>query len=225
MSINITSTKEHKDKVNIIVYGRGGMGKTRLCATAPTPLILSAESGLLSLKDYDLDVIKINSIKDVYDAYEFITESNDAKKYETICLDSVSEIAEVLLIEHKKLSDDPRKSYPKLSDDMSSLLRGYRDLPDKHVYFSCKQVKVVDENNGITTYQPMMPGSNLMNNIGYFFDEVANIRIFKDDEGEEYRALQCIPDRTYDAKDRSSELDKIEKPDLTYIFNKCMGKE
>lgn len=45
--------------IKLAVYGGAGIGKTRLSATAPNPLIISAESGLLSLKDSATDYIAI----------------------------------------------------------------------------------------------------------------------------------------------------------------------
>ena len=225
MTIKITSTKEHTDKVNILVYGKAGMGKTYLCSTAPNPLIISTESGLLSLKDFDLPVIKITSIKDMYDAYEFITESSECKKFETICLDSITDIAEVMLIAHKRGEKDPRQAYGKLADDMADMIRGYRDMPEKHVYFTAKQSRIVDADTGIAAYQAGMPGNTLKEGIAYFFDEVACIRMGELDDGETYRYLQLHPDIKYDCKDRSGELDKQEKPDLTNLINRCLGNK
>lgn len=223
MSIKITSTMNTSTNVKMLVYSRAGIGKTVLCSTAPKPLILSAESGLLSLRHFDLPVIEISDVSDVYDAYEFITESKDAEQYETICLDSITEIAEVLLLAHKKEHKDPRQSYTKLADDMAVLIRGFRDLPNKHVYFSAKQTRITDESTGVTTYQAMMPGRTLTNGISFFFDEVACLRIGVEDDGEEFRYLQCQPDVNYEAKDRSGELGMIEKPDLSYIFKQCLS--
>lgn len=222
MAIKVTSTKNEDSKVKVVVYSRAGMGKTTLCGTAPTPLILSAEAGLLSLREQDIDVIEIKGIKDIYDAYEFLTESDDAKKYETICLDSITEIAEVMLSAHKKGEKDGRQAYMKLADDMATLIRGFRDLPDYHMYFTAKQTRTEDSDTGVTSYRPMMPGNTLKEGLSYFFDEVGCIRIGQLDDGEEYRYLQFQPSINYDAKDRSGSLGKIEKPDLAHIFNKCL---
>lgn len=224
MAIKIKSTKKEIDSVKMLVHAKGGMGKTRLCSTAPNPIILSAESGLLSLRDYDLPYIEINTIADLEEAYIFVSESDDAKKYDTICLDSITEIAEVLLTSHKRNEKDPRAAYGKLSDDMTTLIRGFRDLPGKHVYFSAKQERITDDFTGITTYQAMMPGRTLRQGTGYFFDEVATIRIGEDEDGDKFRYLQCTPDISYDCKDRSGSLGEIEKPDLSYIFNKIINE-
>jgi len=220
MPIKLTSTKLASKKVKILVYGNAGMGKTVLCATAPNPIIISAEAGLLSLAEHDIPVLEVKTVEDVMNAYEWITTSADAKLYETVCLDSVTEIAEVLLTQYKKEEKDPRKAYGRLNDDMSTLIRSFRDLPNKHVYFTAKSIKKEDDTSGITTTRPAMPGSTLSNNLPYWFDEVLCLRIGKLDSGKEFRYLQTSPELQFDAKDRSGCLSKMEKPDLDYIFKK-----
>ena len=225
--IKLTTTKQTSKYVKSLCYGDAGVGKTVLCATAPNPIIISAESGLLSISHLDIPVIEVNSLEDVEEAYTFITESEDAKQFETICLDSISEIAEVMLSQYKKEDKDPRKSYGKLADHMSTLVRSFRDLDGRHVYFSAKQTRLEDDFTGISTFRPAMPGKTLVNGLPFFFDEVMALRIGEetDDDGNttEYRYLQTQPDTQYIAKDRSGKLDKIERPDLTFMFNRILG--
>ena len=51
------------------------------------------------------------------------------------------------------------------------------------------------------------------------------MRIGKDSKGKKYRYLQTQPDYSWTAKDRSGKLDEQEKPNLSHIFDKIMGKE
>jgi len=52
MAINRTTTTEAKTQgINVLVYGRAGVGKTTLIRTAPKPIIISIERGLLPLRD------------------------------------------------------------------------------------------------------------------------------------------------------------------------------
>ncbi len=226
MNIKLTSTKNSSKKVKILVYGGAGMGKTVLCSTAPKPIIISAEAGLLSISDFDIPVIEVKTVKDVMDAYQWITESEEAKEFETVCLDSITEIGEVLLSQYKKEEKDARKAYGRISDDMAHLIRSFRDLQDKHVYFTAKSIKKEDETSGITSTRAAMPGSTLTNNLPYWFDEVLALRIGKLDSGKEFRYLQTQPELQFDAKDRSGCLAPMEKPDLSYIFDKiAKGKK
>lgn len=226
MAIKLTSTKKTTGHVKVLVFGDAGMGKTVLCSTAPKPLIISAEAGLLSIADHDIPVIEVKTVKDVMDAYKWVTESDEAQQFETICLDSVTEIAEVLLAQYKKEEKDPRKAYGRINDDVSHLIRSFRDLKGKNVYFSCKMTRKEDENSGIVVYKPAMPGNTLTNNLPYFFDEVLALRIGKLDNGKEFRYLQTQPELQWTAKDRSGCLGKMEKPDLNHVFNKIQkGKK
>ena len=51
MALKFTTTNQAAQLhgVKALVYGPSGAGKTTLCATAPAPIIISAEAGLLSL--------------------------------------------------------------------------------------------------------------------------------------------------------------------------------
>lgn len=209
--------------IKVLVYGGAGVGKTRLVATAPAPVLISAESGLLSLRKFDIPVWPVASIADMYAAYNFLTQSAEAKQFATICLDSISEIAEVCLAEAKKRNKDPRQAYGELIDEMLLLVKGFRDLPNKHVYVSAKMEHYKDEASNVIKYGPSMPGKVVGPALPYIFDEVFHMGIAKDDKGVDYRYLRTQPDFQYEAKDRSGALAAFEQPDLTLIFNKILG--
>lgn len=223
MAIQLRSTRDaaKHNCLKILAYGHPGAGKTSLCATTGgNPVIISAESGLLSLRHHDIPVIEVSSIADVHEAYQFLTESDDAKHFDWICLDSISEIAEQVLNFEKKNSKDPRQAYGALSEQMQDLIRAFRDMPGRNVYFSCKMERIKDEATGTLLYGPAMPGAKLGQQIGYFFDEVFVLRAEKADDGQIYRALQTSGDYNYIAKDRSGALELYEEPNLAAIAAK-----
>jgi len=225
MALNFTTTSEATSKhgVKILTYGRAGVGKTTLCATAPNPVIVSAESGLLSLAGHNIPVIEIKTVEDLIDAHNWCQRSEEAKQFETFCIDSVSEIGEVVLANAKAQAKDPRQAYGELIDKMTTTLKAFRDLSGKHVYMAAKMEPVKDDFTGVTRYMPAMPGTKLGPQMPYLFDEVFYLGINKDTEGQEYRFLLTQPDYQYDAKDRSGTLDPIERPDLKFIIEKILG--
>lgn len=204
--------------VKVLVYGEAGVGKTVLCSTAPAPIILSAEAGLLSLRKVSIPVIEIKTIEDLQESYTWATTSRDAAQFQTICLDSISEIAEVVLTNAKRVVKDPRQAYGELLDKMMMTVRAFRDLPGKHVYFSAKSEPMKDEMSGIIKYGPSMPGQKLGPALPYLFDEVFRLGINKAPNGELCRFLQTQPDLQHHAKDRSGVLATIEQPNLSAIF-------
>ena len=141
---------------------------------------------------------------------------------QTICIDSISDIAEVLLREYKKINADARQAYGKMMDDVADLVCAFRDIPNKHVYMTAKQGYVTDEFSKLLKYSPVCPGKSLAANLPYWFDEVLALRIYQDDEGNEARYLQTQPDIQYTAKDRSGKLAPNEAADLSSIFTKIL---
>lgn len=205
--------------VKILGYGIAGMGKTRAISTLPTPIALSAEGGLLSIKDADVPYLEIGSMDDLYEAYAWLTKSDEAKHYESVALDSISEIAEVVLgVEKKVLVNgkvrDPRQAYGAMQDRMADLIRAFRDLDGKHVYFSAKLEKSADE-LGAVSYAPSMPGQKFAQTLPYFFDEVF---AFRKEAG--HFAIMTSSDGLWTAKDRSGRLDQWEPPDLGAVIRK-----
>jgi phage nucleotide-binding protein len=224
MTIRVTSTKDYQfNGVKALVYGPTGRGKTDLCKTAPGPIIISNESGLLSLKDVDIPVIEVNTIAQIAEAYNFVALSAESRKYTTICLDSISEIAEVVLSEHKAKEKDPRQAYGKLADDVTKIIRLFRDIKGKNIYFTAKELKHVDEFSGKITYMPSMPGKNLLNNLSYFFDEVFAYRLGVLEDGTTYRYLQTESDMNYDCKNRGVALAPQIQPHLGMVFDILSG--
>ena len=224
--------------VKALIYGPAGNGKTMLCATAPNPVIISAESGLLSLREENLKrvfgassphvrnipIIEIKTYQDLNDAYKWFEQSHEAKNFQSGCIDSISEVSEVILAAAKKLVKDPRQAYGEVIDKTLMLVRAFRDLPNFNIFVSAKMEPIKDEMTGMVRFGPSMPGSKLGNQLPYFFDEVFHLGIGKDQQsGKSFRYLQTQPDIQFTAKDRSGSLDSYERPDLTAIIGKIMG--
>lgn len=224
MAINVKTTGSlAANGVKVLVYGQAGAGKTSLVKTLPSPIVLSAEGGLLSIKDADLPYIEISDMDTLKEAYAWLTRADEAKTYQSAVLDSISEIAEVVLNAEKKATKDPRQAYGAMQEQMADIIRAFRDIPGKHVYMSAKLEKTQDE-MGRVLYSPSMPGNKTGQSLPYFFDEVLALRVERDAEGATQRALMCDTDGLWLAKDRSGKLDMWEAPDLGAIIAKIQGE-
>lgn len=238
LQFSMASQETATNGIKCLVYGGSGMGKTVLAATMPRPVLISAESGLLSLRKdnlerlfgvgnpgvtYDMPIIKVASVEDLTAAYDWASKSHEAKNFDSIGLDSLSEIAEVVLNNAKRQVKDPRQAYGELIEKMETLIRYFRDLPQKNVYMAAKMEPMKDELTGVVRYGPSMPGAKLGPKLPYFFDEVFRIGVNKTPQGESYRFLQTQPDLQYEAKDRSGSLAPMEYPFLAAVFNKILG--
>lgn len=211
-------------KIKTLVYSDAGAGKTTLIPTMPNVFGISAEGGFLSIAESDIPYAEVSSFNDLNEVYEWVTESDEAKDFESIALDSITEIAEVVLSNEKKNCKDGRAAYGEMGDKMQSIIRAFRDL-DKHVYFTSQLDKMKDENTGKLIFAPSMPGAKLSGKLPYFFDEVYALRVEKDGEGNAWRGLLTQPDGMWTAKSRSGKLDQWESADLGAVMRKIQGKE
>lgn len=222
MAIQLKNTRDvHASGIKLLVYGHAGAGKTTLIPSLPDPVVLSAEGGLLSINGADVPYIEINSMATLKEAYQWASESKEAEGFSSIALDSISEIAEVVLNYEKKNTKDPRQAYGAMQEQMTDIIRAFRDLP-KHVYVTAKLDKATDE-QGRMLYSPSMPGNKTGQQLPYFFDEVFALRVEKDAEGNAVRALMTQSDGLWLAKDRSGKLDAWESADLGAIIAKIGG--
>ena len=224
MAINVKTTGSlSANGVKVLCYGAAGAGKTSLIKTLPNPIVLSAEGGLLSIQDADLPYIEISDMATLQEAYKWLTESADASGFQSVALDSISEIAEVVLNAEKKATKDPRQAYGAMQEQMADIIRAFRDIGGKNVYMSAKLEKTQDE-QGRILYGPSMPGNKTGQALPYYFDLVLALRVEKDAEGNAQRALMCDSDGLWLAKDRSGKLAAWEAPDLGAIIAKIGGK-
>jgi phage nucleotide-binding protein len=226
MAIKLVSTRDsaHISGLKFLIHAPSGAGKTTLCSTTGEPtIIISAESGLLSLSKFDIPAIEVKTLDELYEAYDFVANNPEGQAFKWVMLDSISEIAEVVLNAEKKTAKDPRQAYGALAEKMTDLIRAFRDLPGRNVVFLCKQEKIKDEQSGALLYSPSMPGNMLKQGIAYFFDFVGAIRVEKDAEGNPTRWIQLARDYSYEAKDRSGVLDMFEPPNLRLIADKVLS--
>lgn len=221
--MKLTSTKgAGVDRLHCLIHGPSGAGKTTLIGTTgddSAVLILSAEAGLLPLRDREIDVLEITSLDQLAKVVRKLKAGGH--KYRWICLDSLSEMAERILADEKKRQKDPRRAYGEMTDGIVEVVKTMRDMPC-HVVTLCKQERVATDEGLL--YVPSFPGKQLTRLLPYEYDLVLALRAERDEEGRVVRWLQTEQDGRYEAKDRSGVLDTLEPPNLQQLAAKIAGK-
>lgn len=208
--------------IKALGYGPPGSGKTPLCNTAPRPVLCHIEPGMVSMKNSNVPTWEAKTPSKIFEFFDWIFKSNEAKEYDTVCVDSLTEMCEVIL-RHELLSNKHGlKAYGEMASKVYELSRALFDMPEKHVYLICKEA--VFNENGNVMKRPSFPGQDLHVKIPYLFDLVFNINKFQV-PGVQGTTLAIKTETDYQSicRDRSGKLATYEPPDLTAVFNKAMA--
>lgn len=233
----IRSSKSYGiDRVKIIIYGQSGVGKTSLAKTTDgKTLIISAESGLTSINDADIDVIDITvddndqmlTAIDKWHRFKEALEIAKSSNYQWLFVDSITEIGQVVL-EAIKESDkkylDPKNGlqmWGVYGETMRLMLKMLRDLPKINVVLTCLAKQEKDEMNRKIMSLDLQ--GRISDHLPALFDEVFFYHLFNDENGERHRYLATQPTDFYVAKDRSGKLQEFEQPNLAEIARKIRG--
>lgn len=218
--IKTTSSIQQQSKINALIYGESGAGKTRLALTCDRPLVISAEGGLMSLQGADIPYIEVTDIKTAREAVQYVTKH--AGEYGTIIFDSLSEIAEIVLADLMQKTPDPRKIYPEMESAVTRLIRQLRELPCSVIWIA-KQTTVTDD-AGRKSYAPLVPGQKFSDKLPYLLDLVGRLvvdTVQKEDGTVSHRrTLRFVQDGTFTAKDRSGKLPELCPADISKIVRR-----
>jgi len=214
MSIEVKNSKglAIADGVRILLYGPSGIGKTATAITTGKTIIITSEKGDLTLNDYDIDIIHINSLSELKEAYIYIKDNID--KYDTVLIDSLTDIGETIVQELKDSnnysSSDTYKMWSDFTTIMTKITKSFRDLRGINVVLIALEES---EKNGLDEkLMPMIPAKKAKKKLISLYDIV--IRIGLDESNN--RIFYTQPQEGFEAKDRSSKLKPIEP----YILKK-----
>lgn len=120
-------------KIKALIYGSSGVGKTVFGGSAPKPIFASAEWGLLSLADQAPSFVEIKTLADLSGLYDFL--KNEKHDYETLVIDSISEINEIIKNNIvKEVWTMSIKHWWELLTRITRMLKKFKEL-DMHVIF------------------------------------------------------------------------------------------
>jgi hypothetical protein len=241
MAIDFTSTSQvtAAHGVKVAIFGNAGAGKTALMATAPRPLLIAVEPGLIVLKPsniarmfgvntpgicYDVPVAKIKfvtgtsplpQVREVHKA--FLRRDPWTNEIDTLGMDSISQLAEWELAYQRTQTTNLQAAYGAMADEILELIRDFTTLPDKHCVFLGKQG--VSSHSGL--FSASFPGQLLDFHFPYEFDCTLQLCVAESTDGAANRYLRTQSDFKNFSKDRTGALDpKGESAYLYNIFNK-----
>ena len=88
--------------VKAIIYGAPGSGKTPLISTAPRPVLMATEPGLGSMRNSTVPTWEAHTAEKIDEFMKWATSSTEMQQYDTIAIDSLSNLAEIFLTREQK---------------------------------------------------------------------------------------------------------------------------
>ncbi len=222
--------------VKSIIFGAPGSGKTPLVASAPRPVLLATEPGLLSIRH-------VQNVP-VWEAYtapkidEFLTwffKSNETKNFDTLAIDSLSNMAELFLKAELERHKHGMQAYGALSQRVMAVCDELFYLQDKHVVMLAKEgtrengssvvmANGVAEQVPILQKIPFFPGKDLNVKIPHLFDNVLHLdTVSITGMPGKHLALRTAKTERVFSRSRCGVFAEFEPPNLTDLFNKSFS--
>jgi hypothetical protein len=226
------------DFIKALIFGDNGSGKSTLCGTAPAPILYAytEKQGLISLKRMapEADVIEIKSMADLRALLTALV--NEKHNYSSVCLDSFTEMQQLLIDEVSAKKGKSPDEIARLSiedrmfihDKSKSMTRAFRNLP-MHVILTCLSEKVVirndDDSAAKTMIKIMLSGQKLPGQIGQYFNIVGFA--YKAQSKDGATAHKVLLDGRPDLSVKGMPgLRQREDPDISYWYERAiLGKQ
>jgi AAA domain len=213
--------------VKAVIYGPPGSGKTPVINTAPRPVLLACEPGLLSMRGSNVPTWEGYTPKRIDEFFEWVFGSTETKNFDTICVDSTSHMAEIYLdaaLNGKSKSGQKMHglaAYGEMARNTLEHLETLYYVRQKHTYLIAKQ-EIINE-NGLTLKRPYYSGKELPVKLPHKFDQILQLDIQNVPGVGQVKAFRCQASIDVSARDRTGMLAEFEPPNFTAIVQKAMS--
>ena len=188
-------------KLNVLIYGKSGTGKTTFACCFPKPFVFDFDKGMLSQRNRDVDYVTYTS----YGEFEVKFKELEANcPYDTIILDSVTTLEEYCM--DRALTAN-RRAMPTMNE-WNVLIADLKDLfmratkMSKHLVVIAHEQMIQDEITGEVMVRPQIVGKKLPAQLPLWFDEVYRAQVSRNKEGVPVYSLLTAADLKYTAKSR-----------------------
>lgn len=213
--------------VKAVIYGPPGGGKTPVINTCPRPVLLACEPGLLSMRNSNVPTWQGETAERVDDFFKWFFESIETKNFDTLAIDSTSQMAEIYLqaaLTGKSASGNKKHglaAYGDMATRTLEQLNGVYFTREKHTYLIAKQ-EIITE-GGISCKRPYYLGKQLPVEIPHKYDEILQLDTQNVPGVGQVKAFRCIGSIDVVARDRTGMLNEFEEPNFEKLIRKCMS--
>jgi AAA domain len=224
--------------VKSVIFGAPGSGKTPLINTAPNPVLLVVEPGMLSMKSSRVPTWEAPTVAKIDEFFDWFFKSKEALRYDTLGIDSGSQLAEIYLQDAERKNSHGLKAYGVMSKNVMEIMNALFYMPQKHIVILAKQTLVDNgrqsffedgqtKTEPIKQKKPYFPGQDLNVKIPHLFDNVLHLdKVAVQGFVEPQRALRTEEIPEIFARSRvafEAGLPAVIPADLNQLFQKAMA--
>lgn len=163
-----------------------------------------------------------NTPAKINDFFKWFFSSSETKNFDTLCVDSVSHMADIYLQQSLKDNKHGLKAYGEMAEATMEHLRTLYYTREKHTYLICKEeTKNLDSQ---TVRRPYFPGQVLPIDIPHMYDIITRLaRTNVPGMQGETLAFQCNGSYNIIARNRTGNLNDFEEPNLGKLIAKALA--
>ena len=213
MTIENTNNIHVEDNIAMILYGRGGVGKTTFAASAPKPLLIDFENGskFLGERGFSCSVVRM---KEWFTHDDLLQLKEVLPNFDTVILDPIGEAMEKLInskaLDGKKFRQSDgtlsMAGWGEAKKQMKSLVKWLRDS-GKNVILVAHVAEGKDGEN--TTYRIQI-ATKLSDELPTMVDIISYMGVRKNSDGKKEVILYTpAQGGNFDSKDRTGRLPEV----------------
>jgi hypothetical protein len=194
--INITNIK-----LNTLIYGKSGSGKTPFASFYPNPYFFDFDKGMTSVRGKNVAYDTFTSYAD----FEIRFRELEMKcPFETLVIDSVTTMEEYCM---DKVLQANRRAMPTMNE-WNVLIADLKDLfmratkMSNHLVVIAHEQMIQDEITGEVMVRPQIVGKKLPAQLPLWFDECYRTQVSRNKEGIPVYSILTVADLKYTAKSR-----------------------
>ena len=186
-------------KMSYLIFGKSKTGKTRLTTSLPADktLLINVENNLASISGAPINFVDTLEWPAFMEALIWLEGLPKDQLPKWVVIDSITELAKVLLKLELSLTKDGRQAYGEIGNKIPDVIRRLKALPLNLVCLA-QQGYIKDEHEGNVFFSAVMPGKTLEQSLPYMFDAVLATRYIQGAE-ESWYTLQCKPTSQYES--------------------------
>lgn len=206
-----------------IVYGPPGGRKTPTINTCPRPLLLACEPGMLSMRGSVVPTFQAFTGKLIDEFFTWFNSSNERKNFDTLAIDSTSQMADIYLQEalHGSSSSGNKKhglaAYGEMATKVLNHLRPLFFTENIHTYLIAKE----GSKDGMKW--PYYPGQQLLTEVPHMYDFILHLGIQNVPGVGQVPAFRCNQAIDMLARNRTGNLADYEEPHFGKLVAKAMS--